>query len=142
MGYGVRPRGDLFVATGDEGKIHRVSPNGDGDIFYETGETHVRSLAFDGKGNLIAGGDPGGLILRIEDQAEPKGFVLYQSARKEITALVAAEDGTVYAAGVGVRTAAPPAQAAPAAAPAQANRARNQAGTAPQPLQPPAPGTL
>ena len=103
--------GDLYVATGDQGRIHRVKPSGDGEVFYETGETHVRSLAFDGTGNLIAGGDPGGLILRIAPGEEPEGFVLHQSSRKEITALVAAEDGTVYAAGVGLRT--PPQQQPP-----------------------------
>jgi outer membrane protein assembly factor BamB len=132
--------GDLYVATGDEGRIHRVKPNGDGEVFYETGETHVRSLAFDGQGRLIAGGDPGGLILRIEPGAEPTGFVLFQSSRKEITALVAAEDGTVYAAGVGLRTAPAPAQQAPS--PAQPGAPGGAAGAAPQPLQSPPPAAF
>jgi sugar lactone lactonase YvrE len=126
--------GDLYVATGDQGRIHRVRPSGDGEVFFETGETHVRSLAFDGQGNLIAGGDPGGLILRIERGATPQGFVLHQSARKEITALVAAEDGTVYAAGVGLRTAPAPQQPAPQQAP--------QGGEAPQQLQSPPPASF
>ena len=41
---------------------------------------------------VITGTDPSGLIMRIRRQAggEAKGFVLYQSSRKEITALVAA----------------------------------------------------
>ena len=135
------PGGDLFVATGDEGKIHRVQPSGDGAVFYETGETHVRSLAFDGKGNLIAGGDPGGLILSVGLGEQPEGFVLYQSARKEITALAAAEDGTVYAAGVGVRTAAPPAQQVQRAASGPAGPTAGQAG-APRQVQSPPPATI
>jgi sugar lactone lactonase YvrE len=134
--------GDLYVATGDQGRIHRVKPSGDGELFYETGETHVRSLAFDGKGNLIAGGDPGGLILRIEPGADPKAFVLYQSSRKEITALVAAPDGTVYAAGVGLRAAdaaAQQAQPAPAS-PAQGNAPGG--GAQQQQLQSPPPASF
>jgi hypothetical protein len=131
--------GDLFVATGDRGRIHRVKPSGDGEVFYETGETHVRSLAFDGRGNLIAGGDPGGLILQIKPGPTPEGFVLHQSGRKEITALVASEDGTVYAAGVGLRMSiqAQQAQPDPSGAPGAA------AGEgAPQQLQSPPPAAF
>ncbi|MCB9384131.1 MAG: hypothetical protein H6509_05920 [Bryobacterales bacterium] len=131
-------QGDLFVATGDRGLIHRVRPSGDGEIFYETGETHVRSLAFDGRGNLIAGGDPGGVILRIEPAAQPVGFVLHQSDRKEITALVAAPDGTVYAAGVGLR---PSAQQAQQAQQSSSNPQQAQGGAA-QPLQSPPPANF
>ncbi|MEZ5364812.1 MAG: hypothetical protein R2748_21360 [Bryobacterales bacterium] len=130
--------GDLFVATGDRGLIHRVRPSGDGEVFYETGETHVRSLAFDGRGNLIAGGDPGGVILRIEPAAQPAGFVLYQSDRKEITALVAAPDGTVYAAGVGLRAAAQQAQQAQQSSSTQ----QGQQSGSPQQLQSPPPANF
>ena len=73
-------------------------------------------------------------LIGIEPGAEPNGFVLYQSSRKEITALVAAEDGTVYAAGVGLRTApppAPPASGQPAAIPAVADAQSNVAGPSP-----------
>ena len=55
--------GDLFVATGDEGEIHKVTPDGKGSVFFRTEETHARSLAIDSKDNLIVGTEPGGLIL-------------------------------------------------------------------------------
>ena len=42
-------KGDLFVATGDQGEIHRVTPDGKGRVFFKTEETHVRSLAVDAK---------------------------------------------------------------------------------------------
>jgi hypothetical protein len=105
-------KGNLFVATGDAGKIYRVNQAGEGSLFHDSGETHVRSIAVDADGNLIAGTDPGGLILRIAEKpgAEPSGFVLHQTSKKEVTAVVLAADGTIYAAGVGTRTAvqAPP----------------------------------
>ena len=91
--------GDLFVATGDQGEIHRVTPAGTGSVFFKTEETHARSMAIDPNGNLIVGTDPGGLILRITPAGE--GFVLYQAPKREITAVAAAPDGTIYAAGVG-----------------------------------------
>ena len=101
-------KGDLFVATGDQGEIHRVTPNGAGSVFYRTEEAHVRSLAIDQRDNLIAGTDPSGLILRISPAGE--GFVLYEADKREITAVAVAPNGTVYAAGTGTK--------APATAPA------------------------
>ncbi len=98
-------QGNLFLATGDKGRVYRLRPSGKGDVFFETEQTHVRAVMVDAADNLIIGTDPGGLIIRLSnpDQGEPEGFVLYQSSKKEITALGQASDGTIYAAGVGSR---------------------------------------
>ena len=100
-------QGVLFVASGDEGVIYRVNPSGEGEVHFETGETHVRSIVVDENGDLIVGTDPSGLIMRVSGSGsdEPRGFVLYQSAKKEVTAITIAPDQTIYAAGVGNRTA-------------------------------------
>jgi len=108
--------GDLFVATGDQGEIHRVTPAGSGSVFFKTEETHARSLAMDPQNNLIVGTEPSGLILRISPAGQ--GFVLYQAPKREITAVAVAQDGAIYAAGVGNKTAV--AQAAPPPPPAPA----------------------
>jgi hypothetical protein len=107
-------KGNLLVATGDSGKIYRVTPDGQGKLFFETGETHVRSIAIDSSDNLIVGTDPSGLILRVSTKqgGDPTGFVLHQTSKKEVTAVILAPDGSIYAAGVGTRlalTALPPA---------------------------------
>ena len=96
-------KGDLFVATGDQGEIHRVTPAGAGSVFFKTEETHARSLAIDAQDNLIVGTEPSGLILRISPAGQ--GFVLYQSPKREITAVAVKPDGSIYAAGVGNKTA-------------------------------------
>ena len=98
-------KGNLFLASGDKGRIFRITPAGKGSVFFETEETHVRAIVIDPSDNLIVGTDPGGLILRISNDGgeQPKGFVLYQSSKKEVTALARAADGTIYAAGVGDR---------------------------------------
>ena len=98
-------RGDLFIATGDPGGIDRVTPDGKGKVFFKTDETHVRSLAIDGE-NLIAGTDPGGLVLRVSPQGQ--GFVLYQMSKPEVTTVAVARDGAIYAAGVGTKGASMP----------------------------------
>ena len=85
--------GNLFLACGSQGRIFRVPPSGEGMLYFDTEQTHVRSIAIAEDGALVVGTDPGGLILRVSRDsadAEPRGFVLYQSAKKEITALVRA----------------------------------------------------
>ena len=96
--------GNLFVATGDSGIIYRVAPDGKGSKFFDSEETHVRSMIIDSQGNLIAGTEPSGLVVRITPAGE--GFVLYETDRREVTA-VAEENGLIYAASVGSRTAPP-----------------------------------
>ena len=43
-------QGDLFVATGDQGEIHHVTPDGKGSVFFKSDETHARSMALDAAG--------------------------------------------------------------------------------------------
>lgn len=106
------PQGNLFVGTGDKGEVFVVAPDGKGRVFYRTQELHARTLAFDAKGNLLVGTDPNGLILRIESNRKtPDGmpqagasFVLYETARKEVTSLAEDGDGNLYAASIGQKT--------------------------------------
>src|SRR5713226_7810766 len=106
--------GQLYVATGDNGQIFRVSQNGEGSVFFKSDEAHIRVLAFDHQGNLLAGSDGSGLIYRISPSGE--AFVLYSASKKEITALAVDEDNNIYAAGIGEKrplAPAPPPGAAP-----------------------------
>src|SRR2546430_1734277 len=57
------------------------------------------SLAVTSRGDLIAGTDPSGLVLRISP--EGKAFALYDAALREIHALAPAADGSVYALALG-----------------------------------------
>jgi sugar lactone lactonase YvrE len=118
------PDGMLYVATGDTGKIFRVAPDGKGELFYSSDETHIRALAFDGKGDLLAGTEPNGLVLRIPlaeptpansaDQGDAshkagagnkgnarRAYVLYETSKREVTALLADASGDIYVAAIG-----------------------------------------
>ncbi len=97
------PAGNLYVATGDQGQIFRVSPNGEHSVFFKSEEAHIRVLAVDASNNLIAGSDGSGLIYRISASGE--GFVLYSAPKKEITALAIDKSGNIYAAGAGEKRA-------------------------------------
>jgi len=93
------PDGSLFAATGDQGKIFRVTAAGRGTVYYDTGQAHVTALAFDRQGRLLAGSEPNGILYRIT--APNKAFVLYNANLPEIRAIVPAPDGSIYAAALG-----------------------------------------
>jgi hypothetical protein len=102
-------RGELYVATGDRGEIFKVSRSGSGSVFFKSDEAHIRTLAFQKNGDLLAGSDGSGLVYRISPAGE--GFVLYSAPKKEITAVAVDNDGNIYAAGVGEKRQVPsPAQ--------------------------------
>ncbi|SRR5579871_780381 len=105
------PAGYLYVATGDKGEIFRVDQRGDGKIFFSTDDLHARSMVLEKRKTrnspLIVGTDPSGLILRVTPKADGtgEGFVMYESGKKEVTALAVVENGpeagSIYAAAVG-----------------------------------------
>lgn len=96
------PEGNLYVATGDKGQIFVVSPDGQGDVFYTSDEAHLKVLAFDKNSGLLAGTEPNGRILRISrGKSAAEGFVLYETAKREVTALLVAPDGSLYASAIG-----------------------------------------
>ena len=129
-------KGQLYVATGDQGQIFRVDNKGASSVFFKSDEAHIRVLAFDGKGNVIAGSDGSGLVYRISPAGE--AFVLYSAAKKEITALAVDAAGNIYAAGVGEKTRAFPAPpvTVPQPQPAPAAPAGHGVTQAPGPATP------
>src|SRR3989440_10342654 len=105
---------NLYIATGDHGEIFRVTPR-EHSVFFKSDEAHIRVLAFDPNGNLIAGSDGSGLVYRISRSGE--GFVLYSAPKKEITALAIDKAGNIFAAGAGARRTAPAQQSLPTTSP-------------------------
>ncbi|MDX6499853.1 MAG: hypothetical protein QOG23_3113 [Blastocatellia bacterium] len=90
--------GSLAVGTGDNGKLYRVRAAGskpESSLLINTNQTHVMSLTVTKQGDLIAGTDPGGLVLRISPDG--KAFGLYDASLREIHALASAPDGSIYA---------------------------------------------
>ena len=98
-------QGRLYVATGAPGAIYRVplakGAPGKPEPFYASDEPHIRTLAFDTGGTLYAGSDGTGLVYRITPDG--KGFVVFEAAKREITALTFSPRGSLYVAAVGER---------------------------------------
>ena len=94
--------GRMYIATGNPAAVFRADFSRAGSApeeFFKSDEAHIRTLAWDAKGNLIAGSDGSGLVYRID--ANGKGYVLFEAPRREITSVAVAANGTIYAASVG-----------------------------------------
>lgn len=105
------PDGSLVVGTGDGGKIYKVRTANalpESSLLFDTSETHIISLSVDKQGNLYAGTDPNGLVMRFG--ADGKVFGLLDSPLREIHDLEIGPDGSLYvlALGESVATAKPP----------------------------------
>lgn len=124
----------LAVATGDGGKIYKVKAAGaavGSSLLFDTSETHVISLATDQQGNLYAGTDSSGIVMRFDSSGKP--FGLLDSPLREIHELAVGPDGSVYALALGESASAPKADAATPPGPTE-----NKTVTAdkPNPLNP------
>jgi len=106
------PDGTLYVATGDKGQIYAVSPDGKGEVYYSSDEAHIKNLVFDDSGNLLAGTEPNGRVLRINlaagkakaSEIAASGFVVYETAKREVTSLVVTQDGSIYVSAIGEKS--------------------------------------
>ena len=111
--------GSLAVGTGDGGRIYKVSASGADptrSILFDTSETHVISLAADGLGNLYAGTDGNGLVMRFGADGRP--FGLLDSPLREIHEMVVGPDGSLYVLALGESVSVPKTpETAPAAVP-------------------------
>jgi hypothetical protein len=100
------PDDTLYVATGDKGQIYAVAQDGKSQLFYASDEAHIRVIAFDGKENVIVGTEPSGRVLRLtktKSGGTAEGFVLYETPKREVTALAVGSDGAIFAAAIGER---------------------------------------
>ncbi len=76
--------GDLFLGTGDTGKILRVSSAGAVETWATLPEQEVTALAVGPDGAVYAGGSPGGKVYRIENR---KPVLYYDSKAQYVWAL-------------------------------------------------------
>ncbi len=98
-------QGALYIATGGPAAVYKVdvaASTPQAKLFFKSDEQHIRCLLFEPNGDLIAGSDGGGLVYRIGKDG--KGIVIYDSPKREVTALARASDGRLYVATVGEKT--------------------------------------
>jgi Two component regulator propeller len=57
--------GNLYVATGAEGKLYKVTPDGKTSVVYTSKDSHIFSLCATPEGTIYAGTGPSGKLLRV-----------------------------------------------------------------------------
>jgi hypothetical protein len=88
--------GNLFVATGNEGKIFQVTLEGKVSIAYESEDTEVLCLALAGDGSIYAGTGPKGRILHLGPDGKKQ--LLYQTPENYVWSLaIDPSNQTIYA---------------------------------------------
>lgn len=94
------PKGSIYVATGPEGGVYQVEADGKAQSIYQAPAKlakNIMCLAAAKDGMLYAGTDTNGLVIQIDTLAGA-GRVVLDAQEKEITAIVAADDGEVFVA--------------------------------------------
>jgi hypothetical protein len=87
--------GNLLVATGDEGKIYKVAPDGTVSVAFDSQESQVLCLAAAPDGSVYAGTGPSGLVVRLAPDGKSK--VVYHSPENYVWSLAIDAKGVVYA---------------------------------------------
>ena len=90
--------GNLFVATGDQGKIYKVTADGKASVIYKSEDSHVFCLALSKDGTLYAGTGPGGLILRITENGRQ---ILHKTGESYVWSLAVEPQSQLVYAGTG-----------------------------------------
>lgn len=77
--------GNIYLGTGHDGRIFKVTPGGEGRLLYDAAELDVTALATDPQGNLYAGTSPEGKVYKIA--ADGKESVFYDPTDKYVWSL-------------------------------------------------------
>jgi sugar lactone lactonase YvrE len=134
----VMPDGSLVVGTGDGGKLYKVkaaNATPESSLMFDTSEMHIISLATDKRGNLYAGTDSNGLVMRFGPDGKP--FGLLDSPLREIHYISIGPDGSIYVLALGESVSIPKPDAA-AAAPTGENKTVSADKPGPLNPEPPA----
>lgn len=84
----------LLVATGTEGKLFRVSPDGTGELLYDSNDIHLRSMTRLEEGGALVGTAGEGLVLHIAEDGRAR--TLYDAAAPEIVAFASDPKGGAW----------------------------------------------
>lgn len=84
----------VFAATGPDGKLFRITEGGQAQVYFDSEEAHLMSVATSG-GKLYAGSSDHALLYAITGPG--RGSVLYDFGRTEVRAIAVDKNGGVYA---------------------------------------------
>lgn len=87
--------GEMFLGTGNDGRVFKVDRNGRGSVLFDSAELEVHALAAGPDRSLYVGTSPDGRIYKIDAKGTATPF--FDPEDKYIWSLVVDRDGVVYA---------------------------------------------
>ena len=88
--------GTVFVGSGNDGKVMKVTRDGKFSLFYDSTELEVHALAFAPGGGLYVGTSPDGRVYKVDASGNSTPF--FDPEDKYIWALASQPDGTLFVA--------------------------------------------
>ena len=76
--------GSLLVATGTQGRLHKVTEAGQGQVVFDSEDTHLRAIKVLPTGEVLLGTAGEGLILKLSPDGTPR--TLYDAPYPEVVA--------------------------------------------------------
>ncbi len=86
--------GNVYVGTGDEGKVFKIDPQGKGSLYFQSKELNVFALALDGSDTLYAGTSPDGKVYKVSGPSQSTEFC--DPETKYIWSMVFDNAGNLY----------------------------------------------
>jgi hypothetical protein len=86
--------GNVYVGTGDEGKVFKIDPRGKGSLYFQSKELDVFALAVDASDVLYVATSPDGKVYRVSGPNESAEFCDPES--KYIWSMVFDDTGNLY----------------------------------------------
>lgn len=85
----------LYAATGPEGKLFRIDQNGKAQVYFDSDEPHLTSVAVADDGTVYAGSNGKGLLYKLTGPG--RASVLYDFDADDVKAIAIAKNGAIYA---------------------------------------------
>lgn len=85
--------GSIYLGTGGDGKVFKVTASGSGSLFTDLAELNVTALAIAQNGEVFAATSPDGKVYRID--ASGKASVYFDAREKYVWSLAVMNDGSL-----------------------------------------------
>jgi hypothetical protein len=85
--------GNVYLGTGHDGKLFRITPDGKGALLYKASELDVTALAIASDGSIFAATSPDGKVYRVT--SDGKADVYFDPQDKYIWSLAVLKDGSL-----------------------------------------------
>ncbi|MEJ2109809.1 MAG: hypothetical protein P8Z37_07840 [Acidobacteriota bacterium] len=87
-------KGNLYVGTGDDGKVYKIDANGNGTLFFEAEEINIFAMAVDSSDRIYVGTSPDGKVYKVT--APNEATVFFDSDDKYIWSMLFDDSDNLY----------------------------------------------